>query len=93
MSFAGLQNSIGSGFSRLSFYIDWSLSLFQQCSGMALAPLLMLYWSSRLWMKTVRGEVDEDPVLFAARDCQSLVIVTLMGAAFLLASTNLSLWN
>ena len=56
-----------------------------------LAPPLMLYWTARLWMKTVRGKVDDDPVLFAAKDWQSLVVVTLMGAAFLLASSGWTL--
>jgi 4-hydroxybenzoate polyprenyltransferase/phosphoserine phosphatase len=57
-----------------------------------LAPPLMLYWSARLWMKTVRGEVDEDPVLFAARDWQSIVVVALMGGAFLMAINGPPLW-
>ncbi len=56
-----------------------------------IAPPLMLYWTARLWMKTVRGEVDDDPVLFAAKDWQSLVVVALMGAAFLLASSEWTL--
>lgn len=58
-----------------------------------LAPLLMLYWTARIWMKTVRGEVDDDPVLFAARDWQSLIVAVLMGGAFVLASTHLAPWN
>lgn len=58
-----------------------------------MAPLLMLYWTSRLWMKTVRGEVDEDPLLFAARDWQSLIVVMFMGAAFLLATKGPLLWS
>ena len=49
-----------------------------------LLPPLMLYWISRLWLKASRGEVDDDPVVFAAKDWQSLLIVSLMGLAFLL---------
>ena len=49
-----------------------------------LLPPLMLYWVSRLWLKASRGEVDDDPVVFAAKDWQSLLIVSLMGVAFLL---------
>ncbi|MNF73484.1 Decaprenyl-phosphate phosphoribosyltransferase [compost metagenome] len=56
------------------------------------APSLMLYWTARLWMKTVRGEVDEDPVLFAARDWQSIVVVALMGCTFFMAISGPSLW-
>ncbi len=51
-----------------------------------LLPPLMLYWMTRLWMKAQRGEVDDDPVVFAARDWQSLAVAALMGAAFLLAT-------
>lgn len=57
-----------------------------------LVPPLMLYWITRLWMKAQRGEVDEDPVIFAARDPQSLAVATLMGAAFLLATSGWSIW-
>lgn len=51
-----------------------------------LPPLFVLYWLTRMWMKANRGEVNEDPVLFAARDWQSLVIAGLVGIAFILAS-------
>lgn len=34
----------------------------------------MTYWTSRLWLKTHRGEMHDDPVVFAAQDWQSLVI-------------------
>lgn len=50
-----------------------------------LVPPLLLYWVSRLWMKTHRGEIDDDPVVFALRDWQSLVVVALSGVCFLLA--------
>lgn len=39
---------------------------------------LVLYWISRVWMKTHRGEMNDDPVVFAARDWQSLVISGLL---------------
>ena len=35
---------------------------------------LMLYWVSRVWIKTHRGEMHDDPVVFAAKDKQSLAI-------------------
>lgn len=46
---------------------------------------LALYWVSRLWMKTHRGEVHDDPVVFAIRDWQSLVVVSIIAVLFLLA--------
>lgn len=56
------------------------------------APPLLLYWVTRLWMKANRGEVDDDPVVFAARDWQSLLVAALTGAAFLLAATGVRFW-
>lgn len=50
-----------------------------------LVPSLLLYWVSRLWMKAHRGEIDDDPVVFAVRDWQSLLVVTLSTIFFLLA--------
>lgn len=37
----------------------------------------MAYWTSRLWLKTHRGEMHDDPVVFAATDWQSLAICAL----------------
>ena len=45
-----------------------------------LCPLLML-WISRIWLKTVRSEMDDDPLVFALKDRSSLLIT---GAALLL---------
>jgi 4-hydroxybenzoate polyprenyltransferase len=50
-----------------------------------LVPPLLLYWTSRLWMKAHRGEVDDDPVVFALRDWQSLTVLVLSAAFFIAA--------
>ena len=52
-----------------------------------LVPPLILYWVSRVWMKTHRGEIDDDPVVFAMHDWQSLLTVALAAACFLMASS------
>ena len=57
-----------------------------------LAPPLMLYWITRLWMKAQRGEVNEDPVVFAAKDWQSLVVASLIGGCFLFAAIGFKPW-
>jgi 4-hydroxybenzoate polyprenyltransferase len=49
-------------------------------------PPLMLYWISRVWMKAHRGELHDDPVVFAIRDWQSLVTVALGGLCFAAAA-------
>ncbi|MDT7835873.1 UbiA family prenyltransferase [Aquabacterium sp. OR-4] len=46
----------------------------------------MAYWISRVWLKTHRGEMHDDPVVFAAKDWQSLVIVVLLALAAVLAA-------
>jgi 4-hydroxybenzoate polyprenyltransferase len=38
-----------------------------------LCPLL-LYWVTRVWFKTSRGQMDDDPVIFALRDRPSLYV-------------------
>ena len=50
-----------------------------------------LYWVSRIWLKAHRGEVHDDPLLFAATDKQSWVIGAAIGAAFYLASISVRL--
>lgn len=45
-----------------------------------LACPLMLFWVTRVWMLTHRGQMNEDPVVFAIRDRTSQLI----GAIFLL---------
>jgi 4-hydroxybenzoate polyprenyltransferase len=50
----------------------------------AMCPLL-LFWITRLWIKTSRGEMHEDPVVFAAKDTLSRLIILLILAAMWLA--------
>ena len=40
----------------------------------------MAYWVSRLWIKTSRGEMHDDPLLYSVRDRASWVIVVMMTA-------------
>jgi len=47
--------------------------------------VLVLYWISRVWMKAHRGEMHDDPVVFALKDRMSLGIVALAGLTALLA--------
>ncbi len=45
----------------------------------------MLYWISRVWMKAHRGELHDDPVVFAATDRQSWCVAVLLGLALWVA--------
>ena len=51
-----------------------------------LMPPLLLYWMCRLWMKTHRGEVHDDPVVFALTDWQSQLVLTISVLLFLAAA-------
>jgi 4-hydroxybenzoate polyprenyltransferase len=47
--------------------------------------VLLTYWIGRIWMKTHRGKMNEDPVLFALRDRVSLGIALIAAAVVALA--------
>lgn len=56
--------------------------MYQDKTWLWIVPALMLYWVSRMWMKTHRGEIDDDPVVFAVRDWQSIAILTMIAGLF-----------
>ncbi|HQU44718.1 MAG TPA: UbiA family prenyltransferase [Pirellulales bacterium] len=43
---------------------------------------LLLYWISRLWLLANRGELNEDPVVFAITDRTSLIVAALAAVDF-----------
>jgi 4-hydroxybenzoate polyprenyltransferase/phosphoserine phosphatase len=47
--------------------------------------VLMLYWVSRIWLTAQRGQMDDDPVVFALQDPQSLTLCALAGMIVALA--------
>ena len=50
-----------------------------------LAALGLIYWLARLWIKTIRGEMHHDPLVFAVRDFGSRISVIAMICATLAA--------
>lgn len=50
----------------------------------AFVPIL-LYWTTRVWLKTFRSEMHDDPVVFAARDPVSIGIAAAGGGVLVLA--------
>jgi 4-hydroxybenzoate polyprenyltransferase len=42
----------------------------------------LLVWLSHLWLKTARGQMHDDPLVFSIRDRTSRWLIALMGAAF-----------
>jgi 4-hydroxybenzoate polyprenyltransferase len=47
--------------------------------------LLFLFWISRIWITTNRGEMTDDPILYAVKDVRSYFIFILIGIMLVLA--------
>jgi hypothetical protein len=47
-------------------------------------PALM-YWVGRVWLKTARGEMHEDPILFAVHDRASHCVLAILVLVLLFA--------
>lgn len=45
-----------------------TLARYNQPDWLWLVAVCLMYWFSRLWIKTVRGEMHDDPIVFALRD-------------------------
>lgn len=59
-----------------------------------LATIGLIYWLARLWVKTSRGEMHDDPVIYAAKDRGSritvmCIVAVILAAHFLAVSTPL----
>jgi 4-hydroxybenzoate polyprenyltransferase len=50
---------------------------------------LMLFWVSWVWMKAHRGEMHDDPIVFAIKDKASLIVAGLIAALFSFARVGL----
>lgn len=46
---------------------------------------ILLYWLARIWIKVVRGEMDDDPVAYSLRDRTSLFAFFCLSVTFYLA--------
>lgn len=47
---------------------------------------LLIYWLSRVWLLAARGELDDDPVVFAMRDGMSLAVGAVVAALAVFAA-------
>jgi 4-hydroxybenzoate polyprenyltransferase len=71
---------VGSGFLSIvvfSLYMNSIdvLSLYSQTKVLWLICPVLLFWISRLWIKTGRGEMHDDPVVYAIKDRVSILIL------------------
>jgi 4-hydroxybenzoate polyprenyltransferase/phosphoserine phosphatase len=72
----------------MALYINGEsvVQLYQHPQLMWLTIPILLYWVSRIWVKAHRGEMHDDPVLFAIRDRVSLISGALFLAVMWLAT-------
>lgn len=71
----------------LALYIqdEHTARLYAKPAFIWLACPLLLYWVSRAWLIAHRGQMPDDPVVFALNDRVSWAVATLMALAFVLA--------
>jgi 4-hydroxybenzoate polyprenyltransferase len=62
------------------------VTLYAQPELIWFAVPLMLFWVSWVWMKAHRGEMHDDPIVFAIKDKASLAVALLTAISFLLAT-------
>jgi 4-hydroxybenzoate polyprenyltransferase len=62
------------------------VALYKHPDRMWLLTPLMILWLSRIWLLASRGELDEDPVIFAVTDRMSLLIGAAVVAIAVLAA-------
>ncbi|SAK74581.1 Decaprenyl-phosphate phosphoribosyltransferase [Caballeronia pedi] len=72
----------------LALYIQdqHTAALYRHPQYIWIACPVMLYWISRTWVIAHRGKMNDDPIVFAARDRMSLLVVALCAFAFWLAA-------
>lgn len=81
---------LGAGFAAcvvLSLYIHSEVVMSRFAAPLYLwaLPICVAYWTCRTWLLAKRGQVDDDPVVFAFRDPASYGIAGVVGLAFLAA--------
>ena len=47
--------------------------------------VVMMYWMARLWIKTGRGEMHDDPIVYSIRNFNSLVCILVMAGLTMVA--------
>jgi 4-hydroxybenzoate polyprenyltransferase/phosphoserine phosphatase len=82
---------VGSAFSAsivLSMYVDTNVA-----KGFYVLPRLLwlvvplhLFWQCRIWLAAARGQMTDDPILYAARDRASWLVAGLTAATFVVST-------
>jgi 4-hydroxybenzoate polyprenyltransferase/phosphoserine phosphatase len=58
------------------------MALYSQPLAIGLLIPILLFWVSWVWLKSSRGEMHDDPIVFAARDKTSLIVAAITALVF-----------
>jgi 4-hydroxybenzoate polyprenyltransferase len=64
----------------------WPSGMYQTPEALWIAPAILGMWLMRVWLLANRRELDDDPVVFAVRDPQSLALGAILAAGFVSAA-------
>lgn len=72
----------------LALYIQdqTTIALYSRPQVIWLACPILLFWISRIWLLTHRGQMHDDPIVFAIKDRMSLIVGLLFGVIFWIAT-------
>lgn len=90
----GILANLGTASAMLSvlmfcFYVNSNVltDQYQQPSLLWLIVPALCYWMMRMWIKTHRGEMHDDPIVFSLKDRGSKITIGFIGLTALLAQT------
>ena len=66
------------------------VSLYAQPIAIWLILPILLFWVSWVWLKANRGEMHDDPIIFAVTDRASLLVLALTAIVFVYAATGMA---
>jgi hypothetical protein len=66
-------------------YQHFDANLFRNPGWLGLCNAALAYWLLRVWLLSLRGEMHDDPVIFALKDRTSYLLAALTGLSLFLA--------
>ena len=67
------------------------ISFYAQPKAIWLIPPIILGWVSWVWLKSARGQMHDDPIVFAIKDRASRLVAALVAAVLLYAATGVNI--
>lgn len=67
------------------------VSLYAQPTAIWMVLPIILFWVSWVWLKAARGEMHDDPIVFAVKDKASLLVAALTAVVFVYAATGMGI--